>query len=140
MASSLLVRCTGYGEVAGHTLYAIVAQDETSNEQHETQHRFSEFIELHAALVPLLSPALPAAFPISKSMFGGESVKKERVSKLQDYLQKVVSLACPEPSDATTLPPPLRSFLGLPTAVDPERQASNAHSLTATSLGNCCVA
>ena len=45
---------------------------------------FCPWMQLHETLVNKLSK-LPAAFPVAKSMFGGESVKRERVDKLQQY-------------------------------------------------------
>ena len=71
--------------------------------------RFSEFQELHAELQPLL-PSLPTAFPVSKSVFSSESVKRERVDKFQDYLRAAVTAAGPVP------PPALLRFLAVDTS------------------------
>jgi len=68
--------------------------------------RLSEFEALHTKIQPLL-PSLPAAFPVSKNLFPGEPVKRERVDKLQDYLRAAVSTAGPSP------PPALLVFLGV---------------------------
>ena len=52
--------------------------------------------QLHEALATKLSK-LPASFPVSKSMFGGESVKRDRVEKLQAYLRNVMVLCGDRP-------------------------------------------
>ena len=54
---------------------------------------------------------LPAAFPVSKSVFGGESVKQQRVEKLQEYLRNCVRLSGERP------PPALLKFLRLDASV-----------------------
>ena len=110
-AARLDVRVTGYSESGGHTVYHIVVtQNSALPSVFETHHRFSDFHALHASLQPTLVPHLSANFPVSKSVFGGESVKKERVSKLQDYLRNIVSFIPPH----APLPTPLADFLGVP--------------------------
>lgn len=84
----------GYTDVTGHTEYII--KSTVGDQQFAVQHRFSNFIELHEALVSKIAK-LPAAFPVSKSMFGGEQVKRERVEKLQEYLRNCVSLSGERP-------------------------------------------
>lgn len=52
--------------------------------------------QLHEALATKLSK-LPATFPVAKSMFGGEAVKRDRVEKLQTYLRNVLVLCGERP-------------------------------------------
>ena len=76
--------------------------------------RHTRLSQLHEALATKLSK-LPAAFPVSKSMFGGESVKRERVEKLQGYLRNVLTLCGDRP-----LPNALLKFLRVePSALTP---------------------
>jgi len=105
-----VVRCTGYAEVGGLTVYTIVTMVSETDKTFEVQHRFSDFLDLHAALQPML-PAIPPTFPVAKAMFGGNSVKKERVVKLQEYLCTAVKEGLE--SSAPAAAGMLRKFLGV---------------------------
>ena len=122
--SPLTINIPGWTEVTGHTEYIIKT---TVGENHfAVQHRFSNFIEvrdhpacsltasclapleppvrprnaqLHEALAAKLSK-LPAAFPIAKSMFSGESVKRDREKRLQEYLRNCLRLSGDRPPAA----------------------------------------
>jgi len=107
-APSLTISVPGYTDVTGHTEYII--KSSAGEQQFAVQHRFSNFIELHEALITKMAK-LPAAFPVPKSMFSGESVKRERVEKLQEYLRNVVRLSGERP------PAALLKFLRVDTAV-----------------------
>ena len=93
-APSLTITVPGYTDVTGHTEYII--KSSVGEQQFAVQHRFSNFIELHETLISKLSK-LPASFPVAKSMFGGEAIKRERVEKLQDYLRTVVKVSGERP-------------------------------------------
>ena len=106
--TTLAISVPGYTDVTGHTEYIIKT---VVNDQHfATQHRFSNFLELHDAMLSKLSK-LPTSFPIAKSMFGGGAVKNDRVRKLEDYLKNVVQLSGERP------PPALLKFLRVDAAV-----------------------
>ena len=96
-APQLAIAIPGYTDVTGHTEYII--KSSLGDQHFAVQHRFSNFIELHEALVTKISK-LPAAFPVAKSVFGGEAVKRERVEKLQEYLRNVVRLSGERPPAA----------------------------------------
>jgi len=90
----LVLTIPGYTDVSGHTEYII--KSSVGDQHFAVQHRFSNFIELHETLISKLSK-LPASFPVAKSMFGGEAIKRERVEKLQDYLRTVVKVSGERP-------------------------------------------
>jgi len=141
-ASSLSISCPGYTDVSGHTEYII--KSSIGDQHFSVHHRFSNFIDLHDALTSRLSK-LPANFPVPKSVFGGESVKRDRVEKLQNYLRLCVELSGDRPlpsallkflrvdasalnptggasSDAPTVDPgPIQSFNAFGDAFVPER-------------------
>jgi hypothetical protein len=82
-------RVTGFSEVESVTHYTIetTVTDRTAPGPHGgaasvivvlSSRRFSEFRSLHTTLTQL-TPSVSDAFPVSKSLFGGETVKKERV-------------------------------------------------------------
>jgi hypothetical protein len=83
--------------------------------------------QLHEALATKLSK-LPATFPVAKSMFGGEAVKRDRVEKLQTYLRNVIVLCGDRPP-----PNALLRFLRV------ETQALNADRAGPTGGGNEAV-
>ena len=91
---ALTISIPGYTDVTGHTEYIIKSQ--VGDQHFAVQHRFSNFVELHEALVSKIAK-LPAAFPVSKSVFGGDQVKRDRVEKLQGYLRNCVSLSTDRP-------------------------------------------
>jgi hypothetical protein len=82
--------------------------------KHTIAHRFSEFVTLHATLsAPGGLRGLTEKFPVSKmSYLMGEALKKDRVSKLHDYLNSVLAAAV----TSTDVPVVLRDFLALPGA------------------------
>jgi len=103
--------CLGFTDTsAGHTVYNIscraAAEGGIGRKTFTVDRRFSEFQDLHAELQPLL-PSLPATFPVAKSVFSSDSVKRERVDKFQEYLRSAVSAAGPVP------PAVLLRFLGI---------------------------
>lgn len=61
------------------------------------QHRFSEFTDLHDTLKQFIPAMEKSAFPVSKSMFNSDSMKKDRCDKFQEYLRQVVAWAGPRP-------------------------------------------
>lgn len=122
-ASPLTISIPGWTEVSGHTEYIIKSQ--VGEQQFAVQHRFSNFIDVHEALAAKISK-LPGSFPVSKSVFSGESVKRDRVEKLQKYLNDVLKL-CED--GALPLPPALLKFL----RVDPKALAPAAASTGAAS-------
>lgn len=101
---SISTKVTGFTDQSGHTEYQLETTGPDGRAV-SAQHRFSDFVELHTVIQPALK--LPIAFPIPKSMFTGEAVKRERQQKLQEYLRTALA-AC----DATP-PLALMSFLGL---------------------------
>ena len=73
---------------------------------------------MHDALVGKLTK-LPAAFPVYKAVFSGESVKRERVEKLQSYLRNCLMLSAGRP-----IPLALLKFLRVdPKALQPPKSA-----------------
>ena len=107
----LSVSVLGFDDTpAGHTVYNVscraAAEGGVGRKTFTVDRRFSEFQDLHTEIQPLL-PSLPVTFPVAKSMFSGESVKRERVDKFQDYLRSAVSAAGPSP------PPALLKFLAV---------------------------
>jgi len=93
----LTITIPGYTDQTGHTEYII--KSSVGDQHFAVQHRFSNFIELHEALITKIAK-LPHAFPVAKSMFGGEQVKRERVEKLQEYLRNCVKLSGERPTGA----------------------------------------
>jgi len=93
-ASTLNVSCSGFTDVTGHTEYII--KTSVGEHQYSVQHRFSSFLELHDMLLSKL-PKLPGAFPVAKSMFSSDTVKRDRVEKLQVYLRNCVRLCGDQP-------------------------------------------
>jgi len=81
---------TGFFEVEGHTEYSITTTfidrskaagaADAARTVVQSSHRFSDFRTLHATLAHL-TPAVADAFPVSRALFGGEAVKKERVRR-----------------------------------------------------------
>jgi len=102
-AEALSITIPGWTDVTGHTEYII--KSSVGEHHYAVQHRFSNFIDLHEALAAKLSK-LPAAFPVAKSMFSGDSVKRQRVEALQDYLRSILKL-----SEGRTPPSALLKFL-----------------------------
>lgn len=105
------VAVTGWTETtAGHTEY-LIETSRADGTQYKVQHRFNDFVSLHASLLgsARLASRLPSSFPVSKSMFSGDSVKRERVGKLHDYLQAVLNAI----GTAGPLPQTLAEFLNL---------------------------
>ena len=95
--AKLNITIPGYTDVTGHTEYII--KTTIGDQTFAVQHRFSNFIELHDSLAARIAK-IPTAFPVPKSMFGGESVKRERVDKLQEYLRNAVRLSGERPPAA----------------------------------------
>jgi len=95
--AALQISIPGYTDVTGHTEYII--KSTVGDQQFAVQHRFSNFLELHEALLHKLSK-LPAAFPVTKSMFNSESIKRDRVEKLQEYLRNCLRLSGDRPPNA----------------------------------------
>ena len=104
--ATLTISIPGWTEVSGHTEYII--KTNIGDHHFAVQHRFSNFIDLHEALAAKLSK-LPATFPIAKSVFNGESVKKDRVERLQKYMKDVIKLC--EDSNVRPLPAAMLKFL-----------------------------
>lgn len=88
-ALKLEPRVTGFSEVDGVTHYTVETTviERTAPGPHgdtatvivvPASRRFSEFRSLHTTLTQL-TPSVADSFPVSKSLFGGETVKKERV-------------------------------------------------------------
>ena len=119
-AISLEVRVGGHREAAGgHTVYNVetLARCRAASSllgeaapaaarACAAERRYSEFLRLHALLAPLL-PQLPAAFPVPKSFFHGEQLRRERAAAFHAYLHLVLAAAPPLP------PPPLCAFLAI---------------------------
>ena len=80
----------------------------------DVSHRFSDFLKLHAKLQPQL-PQLPPAFPLGRTPFVSDGVKKERAAVLALYLQAAVAAcaATAEPADADRCADELCAFLGV---------------------------
>ena len=80
----------------------------------DVSHRFSDFLKLHAKLQPQL-PQLPPAFPLGRTPFVSDGVKKERAAVLALYLQAAVAAraAAAEPADADRCADELCAFLGV---------------------------
>jgi len=119
-ASTLNVSCSGFTDVTGHTEYII--KTSVGEHQYSVQHRFSSFLELHDMLLSKL-PKLPGAFPVAKSMFSSDTVKRDRVEKLQAYLRNCVRLCGDQP-----VPLALVKFL----KVDPSVLKADGISATAS--------
>ena len=117
--SGVAIFIRGHRAVAGHTEYSIFSQLCQGGEEYRSQHRFNDFLQLHAEL-PLMS-----AFPVAKTMIVTDAVKTERVYQLQAYLRKAAA-ACNNRFGGLT--PALRDFLRIPgdAASPPLHQLSSA--------------
>ena len=87
----------------------------------DVSHRFSDFLKLHAKLQPQL-PQLPPAFPLGRTPFVSDGVKKERAAVLALYLQAAVA---PPFADATPL---RRRALAFPARRKPPRALERARA------------
>ena len=103
MPPDIEVSIPGWTDVTGHTEYII--KSTAAGQQFSVNHRFSNFVELHSTLLSKLSK-LPQSFPVHKSVFSGDAVKRERVDKLQKYLRNAIQLCGDERP-----PPSLLKFL-----------------------------
>ena len=125
----ITVKVKGWLEVRGHTEYQIESVVEGEPIPFAASHRFSEFLDLHTLIQPRYPLQLPAAFPEKKVLRKGkETVKEDRVFKLEQYLQSVVAAANPQP------PIELRNFLSIKLASD---QAEAAAAAAAATLWTC---
>ena len=92
MPHEIEITVPGWTDASGHTEYII--KTVSAGEHHASvQHRFSSFTELHSVLVTRLAK-LPTQFPCAKTVSkASETVKRDRVEKLQNYLRLVVQLS-----------------------------------------------
>jgi len=102
---NLAIVITGYTDVTDHTEYII--KTTLGDQQFAAQHRFNNFVELHMGLTSKIAE-LPVLFPVAKSVFVSEALKRERVDTLQAYLRNAVRLSGEKPPSA------LLKFLGVP--------------------------
>ena len=80
------VTVTGYEDLkGGHTAYNI--ETGYDGKKFLSQHRFSDFPKLHKSIASKLIE-LPFAFPVAKSVFSGDKLKRARVDQLQTYLRE----------------------------------------------------
>lgn len=111
---ALAIVITGYTDVTDHTEYII--KTSLGGQQFAAQHRFNNFVELHEGLTSKIAE-LPVLFPVAKSVFVSEALKRERVEKLQEYLRNAVRLSGEKPPSA------LLKFLGVPEPPEPQATA-----------------
>jgi hypothetical protein len=82
------------GHIEFHIVaYAISSAGATSAPptRHSTTRRYTRFRELHAAIQPLLSPMLSAAFPMPKLWLHPPHKLRKRQTMLQTYLHDVLN-------------------------------------------------
>ena len=75
------IRVTGYSEEADHTLYHV--RCDAVGMRFKMKQRFKAFLALHEVVAPAL-PSLPSSFPVAKTVFHNEEMKKARMKQLQD--------------------------------------------------------
>ena len=132
----ITVKVKGWLQVRGHTEYQIESVVEGEPIPFAASRRFSEFLDLHTLIQPRYPLQLPAAFPEKKVLRKGkETVKEDRVFKLEQYLQSVVAAANPQP------PIELRNFLSIKLASDQaEAEAAAAAAATASASASAAAA
>ena len=101
------IRVTDYSEESDHTLYHV--RCDAMGMRFKMKQRFKAFLALHEVVAPALG--LPSSFPVAKTVFHNEEMKKARMKQLQDYLNVVASLCDSSPPRAFV------EFLG----IDPEQ-------------------
>ena len=112
----------GHVEVSGHSEYLIVTQLIPGGVRYASQHRVTDFRQLHDTIQEELG--LPADFPVAKQprLFHSEALKAERVPMLQAYLRSAVASA----KARGGMPHALSAFLQVPSAAAQQQQAEDA--------------
>merc|ERR1740130_279882 len=118
----LSVAVTRYRERGGHTEYVVEAWEGGTHREAVARggvrisfHRFSDFMSLHPTLQEELGSLLPPKFPLTKRLnaWGGDALKKDRVAKLESYLQDCLAAAEEASRHVHSLPCALSNFLEL---------------------------
>lgn len=86
------IQISGWDSLPGYTEYAIITtiRDGWKAREFHSRHRFSDFLQLHVALCKQLP--LPATFPAPKLWAHTDSATRERMVRLESYLNVAVAL------------------------------------------------
>ena len=101
MATGIAISVVGFvdeEEFTEYVLHSILQADDGTMTEHRAKHRFSNFVQLHAAVQPSLAPYVPSKFPLGRMQValtpaGKAAAKQKRGQQLQGYLRQLAAAA-----------------------------------------------
>ena len=101
MATGIAISVVGFvdeEEFTEYVLHSILQADDGTMTEHRAKHRFSNFVQLHAAVQPSLAPYVPSKFPLGRMQValtpaGKAAAKQKRGQLLQGYLRQLAAAA-----------------------------------------------